>query len=442
MRGSAYRHFRQYVRAAYADADILLRAGEKECIISSDALTKVDVVHLPANRPAEDHYASAKCLSSDTYLFGIFDGHAGTSCSRHVAMQLYDYICASVLHKHVINNLPLENSIEWLFSTISNFNGYRREGHLKNVQRFHRIFSKDTTVTTIREALQAAFCALDDDFLAEALPDSNGKLSRNRVKVVTSGSCGIVAHLRKDHVHIANVGDSAAVLGVRNHGRISARLLSRPHCVDNGDEIKRLRAGHPVAESGSILRSGRLFGELYPLRAFGDARYKWSKELQEKVLKPFGEVPPVGLKTPPYLNAEPEVLYHRLTSNDRFLVLASDGLWEWLDPDTVVRLVFDHQLGAQTLTPYQPPLGALLSQVKEELQERAVGENKKPLDSNSATHVLRHALGGCSGGLDYRYKRLADSLHLPAGMARNYRDDITIVVIHFNQNYFETRQSE
>lgn len=32
------------------------------------------------------------------------------------------------------------------------------------------------------------------------------------------------------------------------------------------------------------------------------------------------------------------------------MVLATDGLWDYLDPDTVVRLVFDHTLGMQTLT--------------------------------------------------------------------------------------------
>lgn len=59
-----------------------------------------------------------------------------------------------------------------------------------------------------------------------------------------------------------------------------------------------------------------------------------------------------------------EVLYHRLTPNDRFLVLATDGLWDFLDADTVVRLVFDHALGTQTLTPYEPHPGTTLAQVR------------------------------------------------------------------------------
>src|SRR5690349_5842679 len=60
-----------------------------------------------------------------------------------------------------------------------------------------------------------------------------------------------------------------------------------------------------------------------------DHRYKWSKELQKIVLEPLGITPPASLLTPPYLTALPEVFYHRLTPNDKFLVLATDGLWEW-----------------------------------------------------------------------------------------------------------------
>lgn len=41
-------------------------------------------------------------------------------------MQLYDYIGASVLPKHIVNDLPLENRIKWLFSSFADFNGYDR----------------------------------------------------------------------------------------------------------------------------------------------------------------------------------------------------------------------------------------------------------------------------------------------------------------------------
>lgn len=72
-------------------------------------------------------------------------------------------------------------------------------------------------------------------------------------------------------------------------------------------QIKRVRSAHPISESETILRSDRLLGELYPLRAFGDVRYKWPLKLQKIILAPFDIDVPNGLQTPPYLTALPEV---------------------------------------------------------------------------------------------------------------------------------------
>ena len=46
-------------------------------------------------------------------------------------------------------------------------------------------------------------------------------------------------------------------------------------------------------------------------------------------------VVPQFYHTPPYLHAIPEVSYHRLTPRDRFLVIASDGLWDMMTPSQV-----------------------------------------------------------------------------------------------------------
>lgn len=53
-------------------------------------------------------------------------------------------------------------------------------------------------------------------------------------------------------------------------------------------------------------------------------------------------------------------------------------------------------------------------------------------DQNTATHLLRHALGDDGYGA-VAMKRLTKMLSLPAELARRYRDDITITVIHLNE---------
>lgn len=73
----------------------------------------------------------------------------------------------------------------------------------------------------------------------------------------------------------------------------------------------------------------RLLGLLMPFRAFGDVKFKWSIELQKRVLESGPDqlhenehtkfIPP-NYHTPPYLTAEPEITYHKLRPQDRFMV--------------------------------------------------------------------------------------------------------------------------
>ena len=44
-------------------------------------------------------------------------------------------------------------------------------------------------------------------------------------------------------------------------------------------------------------------------------------------------------KTPPYLTARPEITKCTLVPKDKFVVIASDGLWDLLSPTQVIRLV-------------------------------------------------------------------------------------------------------
>jgi pyruvate dehydrogenase phosphatase len=38
---------------------------------------------------------------------------------------------------------------------------------------------------------------------------------------------------------------------------------------------------HPIEEESDVIREGRVLGGLEPSRAFGDARYKWPRDMQE-----------------------------------------------------------------------------------------------------------------------------------------------------------------
>ncbi|VDK84862.1 unnamed protein product [Litomosoides sigmodontis] len=392
----------RHMRAARAYADTQLRSGERSRIVADQAIARIDIAHLPANHPTEDYYAAAKCLSSEAFLFGLFDGHGGDACSRYISTRLFDYICVSMLKQHAVISLPVGDRLHWFFTNGDLLNEVYREKHLENVENFHKEIMDDSTMTSVRKALEVSFSACDNALSVNAMNERHNKLSKQYAGMVLAGSCAIVAHIRGIDLHIANLGDSAAVLGLHSEGIISAMPLSKSHCIDNADEVD----AHPQSETKSVIVNGRLFGELFPLRAFGDVRYKWSAQLQKETLGVKRYPLPRGLDSPPYLICLPEVLHHKLTPNDHFLVLATDGLWDCLDPDTVVRLVFDHT-------------------ENQDVTRRSHRTGKKLLDENSATHLLRHALGG-PGEVSEQYIRLIKMLQLPPY--------VTLLIRHGTQN--------
>lgn len=224
--------------------------------------------------------------------------------------------------------------------------------------------------------------------------------------------------------------DTRAVLGQEtDDGTFSAFRMSVEHNADNADEIKRLLEQHPN-EATTLIRDGRLLEMLLPFRAFGDVRFKWSaKQLKDFTVPIYGHgVVPSNYYTPPYVTASPQVIHRRLNYRDKFLILATDGLWDLLSPERVVQLVGNHLNGQQSYDPYLlPDDGRFLKlrEVFEDLTKRRVALSNQPVDHNSATHLIRHSLGNDHFQL---------SNYLRADSPRSIRDDITITVIYFDTN--------
>ena len=177
--------------------------------------------------------------------------------------------------------------------------------------------------------------------------------------LIILGAVACVAHIEGLDIHLASTGDCTAVLGsiCPETGKWISKKLNQEHNTDNQQEVQRILLEHPKEEQDTAIRNDRLLGQLAPLRALGDFRYKWSNEIMEKHVVPvFGEhVVPPHYYTPPYLSAKPDVEHHRLTTNDKFLVIGSDGLWDFLTPSQVVTLVGDHLNSKKSLEPVKLP---------------------------------------------------------------------------------------
>ncbi|XP_036387683.1 pyruvate dehydrogenase [acetyl-transferring]-phosphatase 1, mitochondrial [Megalops cyprinoides] len=411
---------------------------------------------LAANSPSEDRRSAATCLQSRGMMFGVFDGHAGHACAQAVSERLFYYIAVSLLplktlvdiEDAVDNERPVLPILQWhkhpndYVSTDSGklyFNSLRT--YWQELIDLAEDEDKD-----IQAALVNAFKRLDNDISLEAQVDFGDPFSHyTPFRVALSGCTACVAHVDGSDLHVANLGDSRAVLGIQqDDGSWSAMTISNDHNAQNPDEVQRIRSEHPASEKKTVVKHDRLLGLLMPFRAFGDVKFKWSSELLNRVCETRSEILsgnehakmlPPNYHTPPYLIAEPEVTHHKLRPQDKFLVLATDGLWELMHRQSVVQVIGEHLTGMY----WQKPVSGLsftLGQMHRLLLERKARSLSALEDDNSATYLLRHALGGDGfGTVDPR--RLSKILNLPQELARMYRDDITIIVIHLNSPVIE-----
>ncbi|CAH1779980.1 unnamed protein product [Owenia fusiformis] len=418
-----------------------------------------DTNQLASNDPIEDRRSEARLTQTDGLMFGVFDGHAGCACAQAVSERLFEYIAVSLLPPHLLDEfnhalkdrLPSVNTwlLNWYRHDNDYFNTsmaslYRSNLHRYVTEMLSTSCMEDDHEFVMWDALTSAFVRLDQDISTEAMPGANGLvINPEMIDIAFSGTVACVAHIDGPHLHIANSGDSMAVLGSydEDQNRWHATELSKEHNAQNLTEVKRIKDNHPSSESNFVIKNDRLLGQLAPLRAFGDVRYKWQhadlKKLTMAMNTPYAQnfIPP-NYYTPPYLTVSPEIKYHRLRSQDKFLILATDGLWDMLSPDMVIRLVGQHMTGKQTYDPYVPNKGVKLKDINSVLLKRKSGIENRAIDKNSATHLIRNALGTSEFGV--QHNKLSLMLSIPQDIVRLYRDDITVTVIFFDQDFLRT----
>ncbi|GFP88064.1 probable protein phosphatase 2c 72 [Phtheirospermum japonicum] len=138
-----------------------------------------------------------------------------------------------------------------------------------------------------------------------------------------SGTTAVVVVKQGEDLVVANLGDSRAILGTRTESGIMAVQLTTDLKPGVPSEAERIRKCHgrvlALKDEAHIQRVWLPYDDspgLAMSRAFGDF-----------VLKNHGII------------CTPDVSYHRLTPNDEFLVLASDGVWDVLSNDEVMSIV-------------------------------------------------------------------------------------------------------
>ncbi|KAJ3704553.1 hypothetical protein LUZ61_008258 [Rhynchospora tenuis] len=312
---------------------------------------------------------------------GIYDGFNGPDATDFLLTHLYPSI-----HLHLTGILwqqgHPEDTHKQPTSRPKNRAGKAR--HLEVLKALSRALRKT----------EEAYLSIADDML-----DQNPELA-------LMGSCVLVMLMKGDDVYLMNVGDSRAVLATKSRTdleginqdlfndfagflpSLSAVQLTFDHSTCAQEELIRIINEHP--DDSAVIANDRVKGSLKVTRAFGAGflkQPKWNNALLEMFRIEY-----VG--TAPYITCHPSLYHYRVGPKDRFLILSSDGLYQYLTNEEAV------------------------AQVEMFLSTSP--------DGDPAQHLVEEILfrAAAKAGMEVH-----ELIEIPQGDRRRYYDDVSIIVI-------------
>ncbi|XP_019429147.1 PREDICTED: probable protein phosphatase 2C 60 isoform X2 [Lupinus angustifolius] len=257
---------------------------------------------------------------------------------------------------------------------------------------FHHLerFTSEQQSMTV-DVIHKAFEATEDGFMSLV-----GRQWPMKPQIAAVGSCCLVGVICNGTLYVANAGDSRAVLGrvVKATGEVLAMQLSTEHNASIESVRHELHSLHPDDSNIVVLKHNvwRVKGIIQVSRCIGDAYLKRAEFNRKPLYADFILDEPFKM---PILSSEPSITVHQLQPHDRFIILASDGLWEHLSNQEAVDIVANN-----------PHTGSARRLVKVALQEAA----KK------------------------REMRYSDLQKIDRGVRRHFHDDITVIVVYLDSN--------
>ncbi|OMJ69212.1 hypothetical protein SteCoe_33124 [Stentor coeruleus] len=155
-------------------------------------------------------------------------------------------------------------------------------------------------------------------------------INHPHIDVTYSGTTAVTVYLHGKTCICANVGDSRAIIGRFTENWEFAELSS-DHKPDTNSEKMRIEAAGGRVEpyfdsnSGTFVGPNRVWVKNQPLPGLA-----MSRSLGDFLASSVGVI------------SEPDVFIHNIEKEDKFLLLASDGIWEALDNLTCIKIVGEY----------------------------------------------------------------------------------------------------
>eukprot|EP00049_Salpingoeca_infusionum_P002874 m.60815 g.60815 ORF g.60815 m.60815 type:complete len:229 (+) comp11838_c0_seq3:930-1616(+) len=158
-------------------------------------------------------------------------------------------------------------------------------------------------------------------------------------------------------VYAANVGDTKAVVGRWKEDKFTCLPLTKDHTATQYEERMR------IEKAGGTVTNGRIQGIMEISRSIGDGRFK-----------------SLGV------TAQPNIARCTLTAQDKFLLIACDGLWDCMTPLEAAQFVGNELKTAKVDATLKDDDGAISQFVANKLVNEAVHRGSQ--DNVSVVLVL------------------------------------------------------
>ncbi|KAM3129083.1 hypothetical protein pb186bvf_018795 [Paramecium bursaria] len=262
-----------------------IMASDRRPIAKYSVKTLAGMLHTKQTKVNQDSYCIREQIADieNSYLFQVSDGHG---VNGHEVAQF------------VKEKLPY---------------------HIEQLLRQHKLGKSQTDQDMMMQVI-----------LRQSFERTTKDLYQSGIDITFSGATTVTLIIIEQNVWCANIGDSRAIIGRVKDG-LQVVLLSNDQKPDVPKEEKRIiqnggrvqaysdEDGNPIGPARVWLMEENIPG-LAMSRSFGDY-----------VAAQVGVI------------SIPEVIKHQF-QNDKFIIIASDGIWEFLDNQWIIETVYEYYM--------------------------------------------------------------------------------------------------
>jgi len=260
--------------------------------------------HIGLRPTQEDRFVLCpKFFSEEATFCGVFDGTVGPDASDYVMKNITRVLCDSEEMQevvHMINNSTEEST------------------------------SHEPIAKKINFAMRNTFLQTDAALINMC----------TEKKLHYASSTGVAAFLWKNLLTIAHIGDSKACIAKVKGDQLQPEWLTIDHKPNMPHELKRIEEN-----GGSLawLHGNKPYirgGDFFPRQARNEhpKQLNYSRAFGGKDLKMYG------------LSADPDVNHFEITTEDKVVLIASDGLWDVLNPKLACKIALDARREGRSAT--------------------------------------------------------------------------------------------